>query len=173
MCVCPALSGLQSHSFRRLFQHDHENVLKSCHLNKNDSKTWTNNVFHHTVRLCKTEPLRVEHWVAPLIGIRCIEADKNIQSMAASQKGRIIDTLPASSETGRLSVPGCVNIITRALVSCQVISSRELIRRTAGRLGVADLLHMSGVKIYDVLCPAKPLGLTSNSANNAYITMSQ
>lgn len=101
---------------------------KSCHLNKNDSKTWTNNVFHHTVRLSETEPPRVEHRDAPLIGIRCIEADKNIQNMAASHKGRIIDTLPASSETGWLSVPGCVNIIAKALVSCQVIPSRELIR---------------------------------------------
>lgn len=78
---------------------------------------------------------RVEHRDARLIGIRCIEADKNIQSTSASRKGRIIDTLLASSGTGwlitinpSLSVPGCVNIITKALVSCQVISSRELIR---------------------------------------------
>lgn len=72
-----------------------------------------------------------------------------------------------------LSVPGCVNIIIKALVSCQVISSRELIRpkdRRQVRRGWSAP-HEWSENIWRSL-PSKPFGFTSNSANNAFFPMS-
>lgn len=141
----------------------------SCHsrcLIQNDSKTWTNDRFNHTVCLRWDAAI---FWILLSASIHPIQISRAPVCLSVSD----IDTLLCEESSSSSLCARLCQQTARLLVRSQVISRRDLIRPEdgkAGRMGVVDLLHMNVVKIYDVFLPANPPDLLLISANKRVLS---